>query len=197
MPALPLNIDMRHRPALVVGGGKVALRKVHALLASGAPVSLVAREICPEIAALAAAGSVVVRLGGYNSADLESAFLVVAATDDAAVNRVVAADAGARGVLVAVTDNPLSGDCTFPAVLRRGALEIAVSTGGRCPVLATEIRDVIADLIGAEYGPVLEELAVEREKLLTDGSPSTYNTQVLRSLARRLITELTERKDTA
>lgn len=197
MPALSLSINMSRRQVLVVGGGKVALRKVHALLASGAPVSLVAREICPEIAALAAAGSVAVRLGGYNSADLENAFLAVAATDDEAVNRAVATDAGARGVLVAVTDNPLSGDCTFPAVLRRGALEIAVATGGRCPALATEIRDLIADLIGVEYGPMVEELAAEREKLLTDGSPSTYNTQVLRSLARRLITELTERKDTA
>jgi len=96
-----------------------------------------------------------------------------------------------------VADNPPVGNCTFPAVLRRGDLEITVSTGGRCPTLAAEIRDMIAGAIGDEYGAALEQLAVEREKLLTDGSTSTYNTQVLRSLAGRLIAEIAERKDTA
>ena len=197
MPTLPLNIDMQGKTALVVGGGKVALRKVRALLASGASLLVVAPEICRELAELAASGAVSVRRGCYTSADLDAAFLAVAATDAAAVNRAVATDASERGILVMVADNPLAGNCTFPAVLRRGDLEITVSTGGRCPALAAEIRDMIAGVIGDEYGAVLEQLAVEREKLLTDGSASTYNTQVLRSLAGRLIAEIAERKDTA
>ncbi len=196
MFALPLNIDMHKRLTVIVGGGKVALRKVHALLAVGAECLLIAPEVCPEISELAAEGFISVRLERYTATGLDNAFLVVAATDDALVNQTVAADAAGRGLLVSVVDNPASGNCAFPAVLRRGALEIAVSTGGRCPTLATEIRDLIADLIGEEYGLVLEQLAVEREKLLTDGSPSTYNNQVLRSLAGQLIAELTERKDT-
>ncbi len=197
MSALPLNIDMLGKTALIVGGGKVALRKVRALLEAGAVLQLASPEVCPEIAELAAAGYVSVRLGSYDASDLDNVFLAVAATDDAAVNRAVASDGGKRGILVAVADNPAAGNCTFPAVLRRGNLEIAVSTGGRCPTLATDIRDMIADLIGDEYGAALEQLAAEREKLLTDGSPSTYNKKVLRSLAMRLIAELTERKDTA
>lgn len=197
MPTLPLNIDMQGKTALVVGGGKVALRKVHALLASGASLRVVAPEICLELADLAAQGAVSVRRGCYAVADLDAAFLAVAATDAAAVNRAVAADASERGILVMVADSPLAGNCTFPAVLRHGNLEIAVSTGGRCPTLATEIRDMIAGVIGDEYGVVLEQLAAEREKLLTDGSASTYNKQVLRSLAGRLIAEIAERKDTA
>ncbi|MDU0457577.1 MAG: bifunctional precorrin-2 dehydrogenase/sirohydrochlorin ferrochelatase [Geobacteraceae bacterium] len=197
MPTLPLNIDMQGKTALVVGGGKVALRKVRALLASGASLLVVAPEICRELAELAASGAVSVRRGCYVAADLDSAFLAVAATDVAAVNREVAADASERGILVTVADNPLAGDCTFPAVLRRGDLEITVSTGGRCPPLAAEIRDMIAGIVGDEYGAALERLAAEREKLLTDGSASTYNTQVLRSLAGRLIAEIAERKDTA
>lgn len=197
MPTLSLNIDMQGKTALVVGGGRVALRKVHVLLASGASLRLVAPEVCAELAELAVAAAVPVRLVSYAPADLDNAFLAVAATDDAAVNRAVAADAKERGILVMVADSPLTGNCTFPALLRRGALEIAVSTGGRCPVLATQIRDMIAGVIGDEYGAVLEQLAAEREKLLTDGSASTYNKQVLRSLAGRLIAEIAERKDTA
>jgi siroheme synthase (precorrin-2 oxidase/ferrochelatase) len=79
--------------------------------------------------------------------------------------------------------------------LQRGDLAIAVSTGGRCPTFAVDVRDYIAGHIGNEYGALLEEIAAEREKLLTNGSSGTYNTQVLRSLASRLISELTERKE--
>lgn len=197
MPTLPLNIHMHGKTAVIVGGGKVALRKIHSLLDAGTEVCLVAPEVCPEIAELAAAALISVRLGSYVTTDLDQAFLVVAATNDAETNLAVAADAAKRGILVSVADNPAAGNCTFPAVLRRGNLEIAVSTGGRCPTLAADIRDVIADVIGEDYGPILEHLAAEREKLLTDGSSSTYNKQVLRSLARQLILELTERKDTA
>ena len=197
MSTLPLNIDMRGKTAVIVGGGKVALRKLQAMSVAGVASRLVAPEVCPEIAELAAAGSISVRIGRYGAEDLDHAFLVVAATDDAAVNLSVATDAMERRLLVSVVDNPLAGNFTFPAVLRRGALEIAVSTGGRCPTLATDVRDLIADVIGEEYGAVLEQLAAEREKLLTDGNHSTYNTQVLRSLAGRLMVELTERKDTA
>src|SRR6185369_15826080 len=113
----------------IVGGGKVALRKLLALLAAGATIRLVALEVCPEIAELVVAGSISVHIRCYSAADLDHAFLVVAATDDAAVNLSVAADAMQRGVLVSVVDDPLVGNCTFPAVLRRGALEITVSTG--------------------------------------------------------------------
>lgn len=197
MSKLPLNLEMHDKAALVIGGGKVALRKVQTLLTAGASLRLTAPEICPELAALEAAGRISVRRGSYVAADLDNVFLAVAASNDETANQRLAADAAARGILAAVADNPLSGNCTFPAVLRRGNLEIAVSTGGRCPVLATAVRDLIAELIGDEYGAVLERLAAEREKLLTDGNGSTYNTQVLRSLADRLIAELTERKDTA
>jgi precorrin-2 dehydrogenase/sirohydrochlorin ferrochelatase len=87
------------------------------------------------------------------------------------------------------------GNCTFPAILRRGDLEIAVSTGGHCPTFAVDVRDCIARHIGNEYDAILQKLAIEREKLLTNGSPGTYNTRVLHSLAEHLLAELTDRKD--
>ena len=190
MSTLALNIRMPGKPAVIIGGGAVALRKLRTLLTAGASVRVVASNICPEITALKGSGSLAVRLGRYVVADLEGAFLVIAATDNALVNEQVCADARVRGILVAASDNPATGDCTFPAILQRGDLEIAVSTGGRCPTFAVDVRDCIAEHIGSEYGTILDRLAAEREKLLTNGSSSTYNTLILRSLAKRLLAEL-------
>lgn len=195
MSTLALNIQMHGKLAVIIGGGTVALRKLRALLAAGASVRVVAMAVNPEIAAQRDSGVLAVTLGTYAVADLDGAFLVIAATDNSEVNLQVCADARERGILVAVADNPATGDCTFPAVLQRGDLEIAVSTGGRCPTFAVEVRDCIAEHIGNEYGTILHHLAGEREKLLTNGSPGTYNTQVLRSRARRLLAEFTERKE--
>ena len=195
MSTLALNIRTHGRLAVVIGGGGVALRKIRTLLKAGASVKVVSVRICPEISVLEDSGAIAVRIGSYAAADLDKAFLVAAATDNPEVNRQVLADAGERGALVTVADNPEMGDCTFPALLQRGDLEIAVSTGGRCPTFAVDVRDRIAEFIGQEYGAILDQLAAEREKLLTNGSSSTYNVAVLRSLARRLIAELTERKE--
>jgi precorrin-2 dehydrogenase len=195
MSTLALNIRMHGKPAVIIGGGAVALRKLRTLLTAGAFVRLVATNICPEIASLKDSGTLAVRRGSYTVSDLDHAFLVIAATDSALVNEQICADASERGILAAVADNPATGDCTFPAILQRGDLKIAVSTGGRCPTFAVDVRDCIAGHIGHEYGTILDELAAEREKLLTNGSSSTYNTRVLRSLARRLLAELTERKE--
>lgn len=195
MPPLALNINMQGKCAVVVGGGTVALRKLRTLLMADASVRVVAMDVCSEIAALENSGALSVKRGSYTASDLDNAFLVIAATDNALVNQQVCADAHARRILVTRTDNPVAGNCAFPATLRRGNLEIAVSTGGRCPTFAVDVRDRIEEYIGPEYGTILDRLATEREKLLTNGSSSTYNTQVLRSLARRLLAELTERKD--
>lgn len=194
MPHLPLNIDMHDRVALVVGGGPVACRKVRTLLASGACVRVVAPALVPEISLLAASGTIVVRDGCYEAGDLDTVFLVVAATDDAAVNNRVAEDARRLGILVAVTDAPELGTCIFPALLRRGDLEIGVSTGGRCPAFAKLVRDLLAGVISDDYGAALEQLAAEREKLLTEGNSSTYNKKIVHSLAARLIAELPEQR---
>jgi precorrin-2 dehydrogenase/sirohydrochlorin ferrochelatase len=166
-----------------------------ALLDAGATIRIVALEPSPEITQLAAAGTVTLKSGCYAPSDLQDAFLVVAATNDPETNRRVGADARQRNLLVSVTDAPESGNCTFPALLRRGDLEVGVSTNGTCPGFAALVRDMLAGVIGEEYGVILATLAVEREKLLTEGRPSTYNKQILRSRARELINELSEHKE--
>jgi precorrin-2 dehydrogenase/sirohydrochlorin ferrochelatase len=195
VPHLPLNIDVRGMSTLVVGGGSVAGRKVNSLLAAGATVRIVAPEQTPEISRLASDGVVHLRCGCYEPSDLHDVFLAVAATDDPETNHRVACDARQRGLLVAVTDAPDSGNCTFPALLRRGELEVSVSTNGTCPGFAALVRDVIADIVDEKYGIILSALAREREKLLTEGRHSTYNNEILRSRARELINELTKHKE--
>jgi precorrin-2 dehydrogenase/sirohydrochlorin ferrochelatase len=195
MPTLALNVEMHGKQVAIIGGGAVALRKLRTLRAAGAVVRVTAPDVCPEIADLNGSDGITVTVGEYRAADADHAFLVIAATDNPLVNARVCADARARGILVAVADSPEAGDCTFPALLRRGDLEIAVSTGGRCPTFAADVRDGIAGHVGDEYGVILDLLAAEREKLLTNGSSSTYNGRVLRSLARRLLAEVTERKE--
>jgi precorrin-2 dehydrogenase/sirohydrochlorin ferrochelatase len=192
-----LNVEMSGKPVVIIGGGRVACRKARALLSARAKVSVVAPSVLDDIGALEQTGELTVRYGHYQASDLEGMFLVVAATDDAGVNRQIAEDAGSLGELVCVADDPGVGICSFPAVLRRGNLEIGVSTGGDCPSLAVELREFLATLITEEYEAVLSMLANEREKLLTEGNSSTYNTQVLRSHAKLLISEINKRKDNA
>lgn len=197
MTTLALNIRMQGKLAVIIGGGAVALRKLRTLLTAGASVRVVAPEVTAEIAELQEVYAFPVRVGHYIQSDLEGAFLVIAATNSTMVNEQICVNAHERGLLVASADNPEAGSCTFPAVLHRGDLEIAVSTGGRCPTFAVDVRDNLAGHIGQEYASILQKLADEREKLLTNGSSSTYNTQVLHSLASRLIAELTERKESS
>jgi precorrin-2 dehydrogenase/sirohydrochlorin ferrochelatase len=178
-----------------VGGGSVAGRKILPLLNAGAVVRVVSPEITPEISRLVTSGTVSRKSGYYESGDLHDIFLVVAATDNLDTNRGIAAQARQRGILVTVANEPESGNCTFPALLRRGNLEISVSTNGTCPGFAAEVRDIIASVIDENYGFILATLAVEREKLLTEGRPSTYNSKILRSRARELINELIEHKE--
>jgi precorrin-2 dehydrogenase/sirohydrochlorin ferrochelatase len=195
VPHLPLNIDIRNLTVLVAGGGAVARRKIISLLDAGANISVVAPEITPEIRQLVDAGAIKVKIGCYQANDLTGTFLAVAATSDPLTNLKIASDARQRGILVTVTDAPESGNCTFPAILRRGDLEISISTNGKCPGFAAEIRDLLAGRIGEEYGTILETLTAVREKLLTERHCSTYNNQVLRSRARELINKLTEHKE--
>jgi precorrin-2 dehydrogenase/sirohydrochlorin ferrochelatase len=195
VPHLPLNIDVRGMTVLVVGGGSVAGRKVMSLLNAGATVKVVAPVLSPEITELAAAGTIKVKNGCYQPNDLADVFLAVAATDDPQTNRRIAADARQRSMLVSVADEPESGNCSFPALLRRGDLEVSVSTNGKCPGFAAVVRDLLATVIGDEYGIILATLALEREKLLTEGCQSTYNNQILRSRARELINDLNRHKE--
>jgi len=160
--AYPMVLDLSGRRALVVGGGKVALRKARALADAGARVRVVAPEFTAGFAEDGRFESLAAR---YEKGHLEGALVAVAATDDEAVNRRVAEDARAADVLVNVVDRPELCDFIVPAQVRRGDLLIAISTSGAAPSLARRLRERLEKELGPEYATLLEVLREVREDL--------------------------------
>ena len=158
----PINLNVEGRRCLVAGGGSVALRKVRGLLDAGAEVHVVSPEIDPEIAKL----PVQVDRRPVGDGDVEGAALVIAATDDMAVNRRIAAAADGRGIPVNVVDVPELCSFFLPAVVRRGGLAISVSTSGASPALARRIRQALEKQYGPEYGDYLELLDASRKQIM-------------------------------
>ena len=159
----PIYLDLTDRGVLVVGGGKVATRKVQGLAESGASVTVVAPEVCSELEEVASASSVNILRREYRAGDLQDKWLVVAATDDAALNRAVAEDAARARVLCNVVDEPALCSVQVPSVLRRGLLQIAVSTGGASPALARKIRLGLEQVFGEAYEQLLDALLLLRK----------------------------------
>jgi len=160
----PAFLDLRGRPCVVVGGGAIGERKVDDLLGAGARVTLVSPALTPRLAALTAAGLLTHRRRLFRRADVRGAALVIAATGVPAVDAAVAAEARRRRALVNVVDRPAECDFILPSVLRRGGLQIAVSTGGRSPALAREIRRRLERVIGPEYADLVERVGRARAR---------------------------------
>jgi len=158
----PAFLDLRGRRCLVVGGGDVGERKARALLDCGAEVTVVSPGLTPGLAALATGGSLRWRRRAFRKVDVRGCTLVIAASGVASVDTAVAAEARRRGALLNVVDRPAQCDFIFPSVLRRGHLQIAVSTGGRSPALAREIRKRLEPQFGPEYATLVERVGVAR-----------------------------------
>lgn len=187
---LMLSLDLAGQRAVLVGGGTVAARKAKVLREAGMELVVVAPELAPSLARLAAAGELSWRQRTWQPGDLAGAALVVVATSDRDVNRQVAEEARLLGIAVNVADRPEEGSCRFPALLRRGRLEIAVGTEGGAPAVAAAVRDHLADTVGDEYGEMLELLAGLREKLLTLGMATAYTTTLVKNLMAQGLVEL-------
>jgi siroheme synthase-like protein len=161
----PAFLDLRGRRCLVVGGGAVAERKVEALREAGARVVIVSPTLTSRLRALVSAGTVEHRARSFRCHDTGGCALVVAATGEGAVDDAVAAAARRVRALVNVVDRPAACDFILPSVLRRGDLQIAVSTGGRSPALAREIRRRLEVQIDDEYGELVTRVGDARARL--------------------------------
>jgi len=164
----PIFAVIEDKPCLVVGGGAVGERKVLDLMAAGARVTVVSRTLTPELAALADRGEITYLPEDFRESQVEGMALVMAATDDPQVNARVSAAAQARAIWVNVADDPEY--CTFivPAMVRRGDLTLAISTGGASPALARQVREELQQHFGPEYGPYLDLLRRVRTRVLAD-----------------------------
>ncbi len=162
----PVNLVLRNKRCLLVGGGSVARRKAEGLVACGADVTVVAPEVDPELAEL----PVTVERRRYRSGEAGSGYrLVVTAADDATVNQQVYDDAEAAGVWVNSADDPERCTFTLPAVVRRGPLMLTVSTGGHSPAVASWLRGRLEEEFGPEYEVLVELLADERATIQSGG----------------------------
>ncbi|HUQ38662.1 MAG TPA: bifunctional precorrin-2 dehydrogenase/sirohydrochlorin ferrochelatase [Acidimicrobiales bacterium] len=163
----PVVLDLEGRDCLVVGAGRIAARKIAGLLAAGATVRVVAPDIGEEVSALADRVGVTRR--PFEPADVDGAWLVVAATADAAVDAEVFAAGQAARVWVNAADHPAACSVTLPAVGRRGPVTVAVSTAGQSPALAVWLRDRIVADLGPEYEVLVDLLAAERRARHAEG----------------------------
>lgn len=176
MSGFPILVEGSAIDALVVGGGTVASRKAAVLMEAGARVRVVAPRASDTLRALAAAGRVRLIERGYERGDIGDAHLVVAATDDRAVNAAVTADANAAARLVNVADAPADGSFATMAMHREGALVIGVSAGG-VPGAAARVRDAIARRFDARYARALDALSGLRRTLLDRGAAAEWRTR--------------------
>lgn len=183
MAYYPVFLRLAGEPCVVIGGGEVAERKVESLLAAGARVTVVAPALTPGLSQRAARSEILHRPRPYRDGDLAGARLAYAATDDEAVHAELAGAAAAAGVPLNVVDRPQWCSFIVPAVLRRGDLAVAVSTGGGSPALAGRARDAIGSALGPEWERALDVLALLRQHLQAQALPSPERQRILTGLA--------------
>ncbi len=156
MDYLPLFADIRHKPVLVVGGGDVAARKIELLRRAGARVQVVSHHLCEELAALHDNDSIEWLAKDYQPAQLDTVFLVIAATDDGDLNGQVYLDATERHLLANVVDDQPKCSFIFPSIVDRSPLVVAISSSGTAPVLARLLREKLESLLPANLGQMAE-----------------------------------------
>lgn len=185
MKAYPVFFDLTQRPCLVIGGGAVAERKVAGLIEAGAMITLISPDLTARLRQHVSEGVVHYIARPYQSGDLMGFFLVFTTTGDPAVDTAIFTEGRALGVLVNSADDPTRCDFFLPAVIRRGELAIAVSTGGTSPALARVMREELQALISEDYA-LLVEIAGAIRREARSGSRVITGTQWTRALKEPL-----------
>jgi siroheme synthase-like protein len=185
MSLLPIFLRLERRSVLVVGAGTVALAKIESLRQSGAVITVVAPHATQGVQDLAAQNALLWHRRTFQPADLEGIFLVIAATNDSAVNHAVYEEALHRNILCNAVDDPPNCDFYFGSVVTRGDLQIAISTAGESPALAQRLRREIDAQLAPGLGPWLAELGTLRRDIRATSPPGEARTRLLHELAHR------------
>lgn len=185
MSLFPIFLKLTGRPCIVVGAGHLAESKIESLQAANARVTVIAPQARERIVAMAEAGELTWHQREYAAADLAGQFLAVAATNFPAVNRAVFAEAEAAGILINAVDDPPFCDFYIPSVVRRGDLQIAISTAGHSPALAQRLRKEINALLPLDAGDWLAELGNLRREVLQMEPLNEARKELLHQLASR------------
>ena len=185
MSLFPIFLKLAGRPCIVIGAGHLAESKIESLQAANARVTVIAPHASPRIEEMAASGELTWHQREYATGDLAGQFLAVAANNVPAVNRAVFAEAEAAGILVNAVDDPPFCDFYFPSVVRRGDLQIAISTAGQSPALAQRLRKEINSLLPLDAGDWLTELGNLRREVLQLEPLNEARKEILHQLASR------------
>ena len=171
----PIFLNLKGKDCVVIGGGKVAERKVLSLIDTGAKVLVISPRLSPVLKSLVEKGTITHRQRKYVKGDLQDAFLAISATDNKNINESVSEEAGEKRVFLNVVDIPKLCDFLVPSVVQQGDLLIAISTCGKSPALAKKIRKELEEKFGWEYGVFLDLLGAIRLRLLTKSHDKIYN----------------------
>jgi siroheme synthase-like protein len=185
MGLFPIFVKLEGRLIVVVGGGSIAETKIPGVLSAGARIRLVAPSITPQIAEWVRFGKIDWLPKEFEPADLNGAFLVVAATSAPGVNKAVFREAEACGILCNAVDDIEHCHFYYGAVVQRGDLQIAISTNGKSPALAQRLRTEFEAEFGPEYEVWLQWLGAAREALRASGPSSETSKKLLHELASR------------
>ena len=181
----PMFLKLEGRQCLVVGAGKVGEPKIAGLLETGARIRVVSLEASPAVREWALEGKLQLELRAFTDEDLAGTFLAIVATNSRTLNERVYLAAQRRGVLCNVVDVPDLCDFFYPAVVRRGDLQIAVSTNGQSPSLAQKIRQQLEKQFGPGYAAWVAELGATRQLILASNLDKESKLELLHSLASR------------
>lgn len=193
----PVNLDIRNRNCLVVGGGDVGTRKVMTLLDCGAMVIVVSPAVTEKIEELSNKGLIKLERRGFKPTDLDQMFLVIGATDNPELNRRIHAGAERLGMLCNIADRPEVCNFILPAIVNRGDLIIAISTSGKSPAFAKTMRKDLEKKFGTEYAEFLTLMGGIRTKLLSEDHEPEAHKHVFENLINGDLVNLIKHRDIA
>jgi precorrin-2 dehydrogenase/sirohydrochlorin ferrochelatase len=195
MSLFPIFLKLEGRSCLVVGGGKIGESKIRSLLTAGARVRVVAPSVTRAVSRWAGTGILEWSAQEFEPNDLAAAFLVIAATSSVEVNDFVYREARRRNVLCNVVDDPDRCDFYYPSVVRRGDLQIAISTGGSSPALAQRLRRDFEKQLAPVYAGWVDRLRKQRQELFARSLDPERRRALLHAAASREAFDLRETAD--
>jgi precorrin-2 dehydrogenase len=182
MSFYPVFVQLEGKKVVVVGGGNVAYRKVLALLECGASIHLAGRELTTELKQMVEKEEIHFLGQEFKDEYLNHAFMIIAATDDKDLNHRISTCAREKGVLVNAVDQPPDCDFIVPSILKRGDLQIAISTSGKSPALARRIRKSLEAQFGEEYETFLAMMGRLRKEILSMGLTQKENSRIFQKI---------------
>jgi precorrin-2 dehydrogenase / sirohydrochlorin ferrochelatase len=182
MAYYPVLLDLSGKKVVVIGGGKVAQRKIETLLSYGAVIHIISKDLTSELKYLLEKGEIKLLGDQFNETFIKDAFLLIIATSDKALNRKISSFAREKNILVNAVDQPE--ECSFivPSIIKRGDLIVAISTSGKSPALAKKIKETLEGQFGDEYRSFLNLMGKIRKELVSSGMPEEDRNKIFHNL---------------